>query len=240
MTDVRIWPSGRPRPGRRYEPVAELDLAPAAERACRALPGFNQDSLVIREMAGPYGIPDYTVLIPSRTAIASRLATSVPPLLNQADAVLVATLSTERPLSLDALSRRLRWPSGSIERHLRAIAKSGAALQVERDRWLRCPGIAPLGRMYAVETKVSNWRRALQQVRTYTVWADAYVLVMGSLRQSTVESLEQEVKQDSGGLVHDGRFVVRPRVTFSAAGLRLWASEHLVAALHDYQPSERR
>jgi len=95
-----------------------------------------------------------------------------------------------------------------------------------------------VGRVYAVEAKVSDWRRALMQVRMYGVWADGYVLVMGALSARAVAAVTSEVASDGAGLMVDGRWLRRPTVRRLSPARRLWASEHVVAALRtSYQPS---
>lgn len=87
------------------------------------------------------------------------------------------------------------------------------------------------GRVFAVEAKLTDWRRALRQVRTYQVWADAYVLVMGELSPAALTAVTAEVRADRGGLHVGGAWVLQPRLTRLPPPDRLWASEHVIAAL---------
>jgi hypothetical protein len=91
--------------------------------------------------------------------------------------------------------------------------------------------------MYAIETKVRNWGRALGQARAYGVWADTYVLVMGPLTQSVVSKVKEGVTKDRGGLVVDGKWICRPVASGPSPAHRLSASEHFVAALTEDSPS---
>lgn len=104
---------------------------------------------------------------------------------------------------------------------------------------MRPEGIRPLGSVVAVEAKVDDWRQALRQVRTYTVWADCYIVVMGSLTGRATEKMLGEVGKDGGGLVVDGSWVLRPHVQPTRERKRrVWAAEHVLAALREtYQPS---
>jgi hypothetical protein len=89
----------------------------------------------------------------------------------------------------------------------------------------------PVGRLYAIETKVRDWRRALRQARTYGLWCDSYVIVMGAMSAASIESAASHVSADRGGLMVEGRWIVRPRIRQQTAAQRLWGSEHFVAAL---------
>jgi len=90
--------------------------------------------------------------------------------------------------------------------------------------------LEPGGRLYAIEAKVNDWRSALRQVRTYRVWADGYVIVMGNLSETAQEALTTEVRRDGGGLVLAGKWIARPRIGQSAARRRLQAWEMFAAA----------
>ena len=116
-------------------------------------------------------------------------------------------------------------------RRVGQLARVGALRELNPGRFVRPAELRPLGRLYAVEAKVSEWARALHQGRTYSVWADAYVLVMGPLSGRVLQPLREQVKKDRGGLVVDRRWVTRPSVHALPVSRRLWAAEHVVAAL---------
>jgi hypothetical protein len=88
-----------------------------------------------------------------------------------------------------------------------------------------------IGRIYAIEAKVRDWSGALRQVRSYGVWADAYVLVMGELSPKITGHLRDEVENDRGGLVVNGKWLRRPVLGHHSNARRLWASEHVVSAM---------
>lgn len=193
--------------------------------------------MIVREMSGPFGIPDFTAFIGARSTVADRLALAVPPLTNEIDAAIVGMAHVRSPRSHIALSRALGWPEDTIARRIRGLVRSGALQLHESGGYTRPSALRPLGRVYAVETKVNDRAGALRQAKRYKLWADAYVLVMGELSERASADLLASVTKDRGGLMVGGRWLRRPALGSLTAPRRLWASEHLVAALTDYQPS---
>lgn len=219
-------------------PTHELALLQPAIEACSGLPGAHRGLLVVQEMTGPIGIPDLTAVVGDRSRLAGRLSVDVPALLHEVDAAVVSAAHVRRPLAAPSLARALGWPEETVRRRLRHLVRSGALVAAGRETFVRPGELGPVGRVYAVEAKVSDWRRALMQVRTYGVWADGYVLVMGALSARAVAAVTSEVALDGGGLMMDGRWLRRPTVRRLPFARRLWASEHVVAALRTgYQPS---
>jgi hypothetical protein len=231
--------TSRPRAGRRFEPTHERALHDPAVTACGSLPGAHKGVLVIREMAGPIGIPDLTALVGSPEALTARLSLDVDPLVNEIDAAVVAVASATAGRSADAISRALGWPRDTVMRRLPGLVRSGALCEIRPSLFVRPQALAPVGRLYAVEAKVRDRTAALQQARAYSVWADSYVLVMGPLAPRPLAHLREEVDADQGGLVVDGRWLRRPVIRRLTRARRLWAAEHLVAAMRGptYQPS---
>ena len=228
---VKSLQTSRPRHGRRFEPTHELELLPDALAACRALPAAHMGTTIVAEMTGPIGIPDLTVLVGSDELLAARLACPIEPLLHEVDAAAVGVAHPHMARTASQIAATLGWPEETVSRRLDQLTRSGALVRRDGGRFCRHPDLQPLGRVYAVEAKVRDWRRALHQVRTYSTWADSYVLVMGRLPSGPLEKLSNEVAADHAGLVVDGRWVRRPRVHKLSPGRRLWAAEHMVAAL---------
>jgi hypothetical protein len=222
----------RPRAGRRFAPVHEVELEPDALNAARSLPGAHRGLVVLREMTGPYGVPDLVAVVGPPVLLRQRRRLPVPPLLNQIDAGVVAAASPRAGRRAETLARRVGWPEESVRRRLRGLVKTGALIPTGRESYVRPPALQPVGRLYAIETKVKDWRRALRQARTYTLWCDSYVLVMPSLGSSSQSALLTEVAEDGAGLTINGVWVTRPRLGNRSPAQRLWGSEHLVAALN--------
>jgi short subunit dehydrogenase-like uncharacterized protein len=220
----------RQRPGRRFPPDAERQLERAAKRAARELPDADAGLLALREFHAPFGVPDLTVIVGDASARRSRLRLRVPPVLNEIDAGLVATASDIQPVSPRQLAQRLSWSLASVTRRLPSVLRSGALREVTPERYIRPAALQPVGTIFAVETKLNDWRRALTQCRTYRTWADSYVLVMPKVSSEAMTVLSREVRRDRGGLFIDQEWVVYPRTTRLARARRLWASEHVIAA----------
>ncbi len=231
--------TSRPRAGKRFAPTHELALIDDAISACASLPGAFRGVSVVGEMTGPIGIPDLTALVGPEDRLHARIALGIPPILNEVDAGVVAVAHASRGLSVEQLAAAVGWPVETVSRRLPHVLRSMALVEERPGRYRRPPALAPFGRIYAIEAKVKDWRRGLRQVRSYSVWADSYVLVMGLLSQSALVQLRREVAADRGGLVVDGEWLLRPRLHTLPPARRLWAAEHLLAAVTatNYQPS---
>jgi hypothetical protein len=201
---ARVLATMRPRAGRRFEPVHEVELEPDALNAARSLPGAHRGLVVLRELTGPYGVPDLVAVVGPPALLRQRRRLRVPPLLNQVDAGVVAAASPRAARRPPTLARRVGWPEESVRRRLPGLVKSGALIPSGRESYVRPSALQPVGRLYAIETKVKDWRRALRQARTYALWCDSYVLVMPSLSSSSRSALLAEVAEDGAGLIIDG------------------------------------
>lgn len=223
--------SNRPRGGRRFQPSAERALIGPAQLAAAALPSAHRGLRLIEELAGPIGVPDLTAVIGPPTALRARLESGIPALLNEVDAGVVAATHPSTPRSAQALANALSWPTETVERRLPQLLRSKALAEVRDGRYVRHPDLNPVGRLVAIETKVRDGLAAVRQCRAYTTWADTYVIVTGHLGPAATDRLMSQVVNDRAGLVIDGRWHARPRIRGHGRARRLWASEHVVAAM---------
>lgn len=222
--------TSNPRAGRRFEPVQERELHQDALAAAQGLPGASRGLVVVPEFAGPFGIPDFTAYVGDIERIRGRHRLDVAPVLNELEAGVVSSAHVRRSLSAADLAALQGWPTAAISERLRGLVRRGALIQVGDDRYVRPDALEPGGRLYAIEAKVEDWRSALRQVRTYRVWADSYVLVMGRISDRAQAALLAEVRRDRGGLMVAGRWVVRPRLGHTAERRRVQAWELFTAA----------
>lgn len=221
----------RPRAGRRFEPIQERELERDAIKAARGLPGVHRGLALLREVAGPFGIPDLLAVVGPSRALDERLALAVPPLLNQVDAGVAAAAAPRARRSPAALARRVGWPEETVRRRLPDLLRSGALLRVGANSYVRPRSLEPVGRLYAIEAKMTDWRRAVKQARAYTLWCDSYVIVMSSIGSSSLASAVEAIVSDGGGLMVGSRWLLHPRVGQRTPAQRLWGSEHLLAAM---------
>lgn len=219
-----------PRAGRRFEPIQERELHQDALAAVRGLPGANRGLVVVPEFAGPIGIPDFTAYVGTIERIRRRHELDVAPVVKELETGIISAAYARRPSSVDAIAGTLGWPVETVAERLRGLVKRGALIEASPGKYIRPEPLEPGGRLYAIEAKVSDWRSALRQVRTYRVWADSYVLVMGRLSERAQAAVIAEVNRDHGGLVLEGRWIVRPRLGQTATRRRMQASELFAAA----------
>ncbi len=222
--------TSNPRAGRRFEPIQERELHQDALASARGLPGASRGLVVVPEFAGPIGIPDFTAYVGDIQRLRRRHELDVPPVLNELDAGVVSSAHVRRALSAEDLARAQGWPTAAISDRLRGLVRRGALTGAGAGRFVRPEALEPGGRLYAIEAKVEDWRSALRQVRTYRVWADSYVMVMGQISDRALISLVAEVRRDGGGLMVAGRWVVRPRLGHTTERRRVQAWELFAAA----------
>lgn len=222
--------TSQPRPGRRFEPIQELELHDDALDAAKTLPGASRGLVVVSEFAGPFGIPDFTAFVGQVKHIRARQALDIAPVVNEVEAGIISVAHVNRPSSAEQLAKALGWPSAIVLGRVPKLVKSGALNEVARGRYTRPALLDPSGRLYAIEAKVNDWRSALRQVRTYRVWADAYVIVMGPISAQAQEALAAEVLHDRGGLMVAGKWVLRPRLGAVPSRRRIEAWERFAAA----------
>jgi len=218
----------RTRGGKRFLPIAERKLDPILRDLAARLPGASAGVIVISEMSGPTGLPDL-VALPITPRLRTRLALACPPVLAWGDARLAAACSSSRPLSERLLARRLDVAEGAVHRRARRLEDSGALLSAGRG-WIRPQELQPVGRLYALEAKVDDWNAGLGQALRYGSWADASAAVMAQLPRDPSRVIAQ-ASQLGLGLALGQRWLVRPKIRRLTLAHRLWASEHLIAAL---------
>ncbi len=219
-----------PRAGRRFEPIQERELHHDALASARSLPGATRGLVVVPEFAGPIGIPDFTAYVGPIDRIRHRAQLEVEPVINELESGIVSAAFFRRPSTALDIADALGWPVATVAGRASRLAKRGALVEIGAGRYIRPFPIEPGGRLYAIETKVDDWKSALRQVRTYRVWADGYVLVMGKLSDRVESDLTNEVRRDRGGLVIAGAWKIRPRIGKVAARRRLQAWEMFAAA----------
>jgi hypothetical protein len=224
--------AGRPRHGRRFEPIRERELSPDVLKAAQALPNAHRGLSILLEASGPFGVPDVLAVVGPPEVLEARLRLSVPPLLNQVDAGIVASTSPAAGRAVGAIAEKLGWSQETVERRLPHLVRVGALSRVGTGRFVRPNDLVPVGRLYAIEAKVKDWRRAVRQVRKYAVWCDSYVIVMPELGPTSTPAVAETTEADGGGLVLGGKWVRRPTIRPRSRAQRLWGSEHVIAACY--------
>jgi hypothetical protein len=223
------WESHKKRPGRRFEPVAERELDGALRHLATRLPGAASGVLAITEMPSPSGIPDLVVVTRAIDNTKARWRLDAPPLLVPEDARIVAACSPVAALSTLRLRNRLQIDDETLRRRLNRLQRHSYVYRTERG-WLRNEAMKPIGRVFALEAKVDDWRKALGQALLYGSWSDGSGIVLLQMPREHSHII-REFRRLGVGLAHERRWVVRPRVHRLDPWRRLLASEHVVAAI---------
>lgn len=217
--------------GRRFSPIAELDLHGHVARVAGSLPGPLGDVLVIPEMPSPLGLPDFVALVGGEAWLAARASIGAAPILAETECVVLSVFAAHRALSLPSIAKRLSWSPERLEPVLGRLQRNGAVETTSGGAYLRTPGLLPAGSLYAIEAKVRDWRKAMRQGRSYRTWANNYVVLLGEVGSVAVQRARAEVAEDGAGLNIGGEWIVRPRSRVPATARRLIGFEHLFAAV---------
>lgn len=231
-----VTTSKHARPGRPFQPVQEAELHRDLPALVRSLPGaVRHGALLIAEAPGPFGVPDLLVLVGGQRQIDQRLASGLAPILSEMDAGLVAQLSAHRPASVSDLALVLGWTEDAVRRRARRLA----GLEVVADRpsgLVRHPMVGFGGSIHAIEAKVNDWNRGIDQSLLYATWCDSVTLSVGRLPRDFTPAVVRAARLRLG-LVGSGRWLCRPGRRSHPRSVKQWAHEHVVAALWDHQPS---
>ena len=226
--------SARTLPGRQFAAGPEAELGDDIHRLVMKMTDARRKGvLLISELPGPFGIVDYAAVIPNRSALVARLKTQLAPLLLEVEAAVVAATPCFRPWFTSTIARRLGWPMARVEERLRSLRRLGVVAGGSNTGWVRHEAFQPIGRLHVIEAKVRDWRSATNQAYTYAAWADSVSLLLGQLPAAGVPT---EIPYWIGCAV-DGAWLRRPIIRQHHKARRLWASEHVIAAIADHQPS---
>ncbi|OUE07798.1 hypothetical protein CMsap09_02535 [Clavibacter michiganensis] len=231
MAFVKVVEATDGRSGKRFEPVQELEIHAGAIAAAATLPGASAGVLLIAEMRGPIGIPDFTAIVGGQKAIAARLSSRIAPILSPSDASLLASLYIKRTRTVAQLSEQLLISDETTALRLRNLKNAGAVIETTPRKYTRHPALSPAGSVYAIEAKVKDWRKAVQQSRRYRVWSNNYVVALGALSDGARTSASEEVASDCAGLIVDGVWVRKPKPRPVSTQHKMLAFEHIAHSL---------
>ncbi|WP_142280342.1 hypothetical protein [Mycobacterium paraense] len=223
-TDVAEFEVANGR-GQRFEPILERELDADLRVLASGLPGAAEGLLSVVEFPGPRGVPDLLVVARGFASLRQRIANGAPYIESLADCTVVASLMVNRTVTSVSVAMATGMSMEQVERRLRALAHSGLVI-VHGQGYRRRPDLEPIGRTYAFEAKVSDWRRGLSQALRYSAWCDASSLVL--LRAPTdIDSLRARCTDLDIGLAIRDEWVRKPRLGRPQPALRLAASERL-------------
>lgn len=222
--------SAESRPGRRFAPTVERTLDEDLISLAVHLPGAGEGVAVAREFSGGRGVADVVALTRWRDDLQRRIATPIPFLRNETDCTVVAALSPKKTLTVTSISKRIGMSAEQVTRRVRSLVATGH-VEHHGSGFRRPRSLEPIGRTYALEAKVSDWRQGISQAMRYSTWCDAAALVL--LRPPrALDEVAATCSSLGLGLAVGDRWISRPRLGQPHAGLRLAASEqwaHLLA-----------
>jgi hypothetical protein len=229
QNSLQEWAPAHIPAGRRFEPVAERALEPVVKDLASRLPGNSLGVFATSEFAGPVGIADLVAVTRAQELLSARLKVGVPILNSLSDASVITSVSLRRWTTVSDVTQRAGMSEAQAVRRLRQLRDVGALIECEVG-YRRHPALVPVGRMYAFEAKVSDWRRAIAQALRYARWADAVGVVL--LRPPRdLEGLRSYARSLRVGVAIENRWLVRPVLQPVSPSLRLLASEMFIAGL---------
>lgn len=215
--------SANSRPGRRFEPTAERSLDSDLVKLAIHLPGASEGLALVREFPGGRGVADIVAVTRWQQDLRQRLASPLPFLRNETDCAVVAALSPNQTRTVASLGKRLGMSGEQVTKRLRALVATGH-VGVHGSGFRRSLGLTPIGRSYALEAKVSDWRQGISQALRYSTWCDAAAVVL--LRPPRdLDDVKVRCSALALGLAIGDRWVIRPRIQRPHGGLRLAMSE---------------
>ncbi len=203
----------------------ERELDSDLRMLASGLPGASEGLLGVVEFQGPRGVPDLLVMTRGLASLRHRLDNGAPFIESLADCAVVAALNIKRPMTSSSVASATGMSLEQVERRLRALAHAGVVV-THGLGFCRRADLEPIGRTYAFEAKVSDWRRGLDQALRYSAWCDASSLVLLRAPADMGSLIEHCNHLDIGLAVRD-EWVRRPRLGKPQRALRLAASERL-------------
>lgn len=197
------------------------------------LPRASDGLVLVREFSGGRGVADAVAVTGWQDAVHERIALGLPFLLNETDCSVVAALSPTQTRTLPGVARRLGMSEKQLVRRLRPLLATGY-VEVRGSGFRRVEGLDPIGRAYALEAKVSDWRQGISQALRYSTWCDAAAVVLLKAPRDLGE-VKERCSMLGLGLATNGRWVVRPRIGRPHSGPRLAASEQLAQRIVESQ-----
>lgn len=223
----------RARPGKRFEPTVERLLDEDLASLSMRLPRVSDGVAIVREFAGGRGIADIVAVTGWQKPVDGRLALDLPFLLNETDCTVVSALSPNQTRTLPSVAKKLGMSEEQLARRVRPLVAAGY-VEPQGSGFRRVHGLDPIGRAYALEAKVSDWRQGISQALRYSTWCDAAAVVLLKDPRKLAE-VRARCSMLGLGLASEGRWVVRPRIGRPHAGLRLAASEQFAQRVFESQ-----
>lgn len=216
--------------GRRFEPIAEQSLSPDLALAASTLQvARSRSTLVLTECPLPFGVPDAVVLAADDNEFQGRLDSGIPAAVNAAEVSMIVA-AQRRPLTSNELMEASGLSGPVARRYLNGLEDKGALERVG-DRFKADRRLRAVGRVFALEAKVSDWRSGYEQCLRYGLFADGTGLIMPRVTDKGRAPLLAMTRPQGVGVFAAGRWLSRPRMARHNKVRRLHASECVVAAL---------
>lgn len=187
------------------------------------LPRASDGLAIVREFPGGRGVADAVAVIGWQESVRHRIELDLPFLLNATDCAVVAALSPNQTRTAPNVAGKLGMSSEQLLRRLRTLITAGYVV-TKGSGFRRVSGLEPIGRAYALEAKVSDWRQGVSQALRYSTWCDGAAIVLLKTPRNLSE-VKSRCSTLGLGLAAERRWIVRPRIGRPNPGLRLAMSE---------------
>lgn len=220
-----------------FQPIQEKELSGALESLASKLKLSARDLYTFPEFEGPVGIPDLVVLADRNGEVQDRLASEIPPITSLSAARVAAAVGINRPTTTQHISNDLHMSVKQVQRYITTLIASGV-IYGTRTGYRREASVRAIGRMYALEAKVSDWVAGVNQAVRYASWADATAVVMLRLPRDRTDATAYAHKNGIGLALGD-QWILRPRIGTNPLsthrGARLFAAECAIQKLWHHE-----
>jgi hypothetical protein len=177
------------------------------------------------EFRGARGVVDLLAVTRVGDKFTERTRIGAPFVTSEANSAVLARLSPRVTRSPRYIARAVGMTERQTLTRLRVLARTGAAAQVGSG-FRRRVGFDPIGRSYALEAKVDDWKKGLSQALRYASWADAAGVVLLVAPQN-LTSVKARFRALKIGLAIGDSWIVRPVIGRPDPGRRMALSEQL-------------
>lgn len=212
-----------------FPPRDERRLHPALVSLAEALAARYGGGVLVEEFAGPYGRADFVLVDYEPEVLKSRLAAGLPPIRTGSHTKVIGALSSRYARPADEVAARTGLWLPTVERSLSSLVRSGAISKTADARYRRHPALVPVASLLALEAKLSDWGRAIEQARKYALWSHRTVVVLETLTNK--EATLSRARRLGLGVAVESSLLVRPRQRRIPDHLALQASEALLETL---------
>lgn len=223
-----------PRPGRAFEPKAELALdAALIQTAMSIMRVVSGRPILLPQLHLERGVPDMVLAIVDETRFERRRESGLRALRNVQESALIERCG--RGATEQSIAGHMGVGVNQTKRLLKGLSRDGLVEESAAGIWRAHPAVSPFCRTYALEAKVSDWRAGIGQCFRYLSSTNATVLVMGELSPTVMSTFKSTLAETPIGAVVGNKWTRRPQSRKLPLARLLATSERVLSAIYGSQ-----